>query len=138
MKAHIARPSLAALTWSLEEGGNGWTALEKAAAPLGMKLVAAQPDALDQTVGHLLGLAQRPQTQPEHPAPLREDFPPAVVFSGLDDSQLDQVLAAMRGYDGVIPLKAIVTETNQSWSLRSLLGELYRERQAMAQQQAQG
>ena len=135
MKAHIARPALAALTWELEQGSTGWNALEKAAALVGMKLVAVQPHQLDDTVGQLLGLAARPQTAPEHPAPLREDFPSAVVFSGLSDSQLDQVLAAMRGYDEVIPLKAIVTETNQSWSLRSLLGELYRERQAFAEQQ---
>lgn len=55
------------------------------------------------------------------------------VFCNLSDSQLDGALAALRGLP--VPLKAVMTPTNRSWSLLTLYRELCREREAIRQRQ---
>ncbi|MCM1523210.1 MAG: DUF3783 domain-containing protein [Ruminococcus sp.] len=51
-----------------------------------------------------------------------------VIFSGFDSKGLDKALASMRKNGlGGIPLKAVVTEHNQSMTLSELMDELERE-----------
>lgn len=59
---------------------------------------------------------------------------PMMVFCYLDDSRLDQALAALRRA-GVpqVGLKAVLTTANREWNSRQLWNELRRERQAWAQ-----
>lgn len=57
---------------------------------------------------------------------------PMLVLCGLSSSQLDRLLAGLRS--GGVPvtcLKAVLTPTNQSWSLAALYRELFRERLSM-------
>ncbi|MCH5349117.1 MAG: DUF3783 domain-containing protein [Oscillospiraceae bacterium] len=55
-----------------------------------------------------------------------------VIFSGIDRDRLDVVLKAMRGEGLKIPLKAVVTPSNQSQTVVWLLEELAKEHEAMA------
>ena len=58
-----------------------------------------------------------------------------LVFCGLGDAFLQQVLEVIRlAKLPPIPLKAVLTATNQDWTTRQLREELMREREAIAAQ----
>ena len=58
-----------------------------------------------------------------------------LVFCGLGDAFLQQVLEVIRlAKLPPIPLKAVLTATNQDWTTRQLREELMRERDAIAAQ----
>lgn len=87
----------------------------------------AGPDAMEQTVGALLGLPgsdAQPQTVPGSFSP-----EPALIFSALSDRALEQTLTALR-QSGLAQhcLKAVLTPHNRSWTLGALLEELRTER----------
>ena len=56
-----------------------------------------------------------------------------LIFSGIEGNRLDMILKTLRAEGVSIPLKAIVTATNQSQTLEWLLEELAKEHEAMAQ-----
>ena len=68
-----------------------------------------------------------------------EPLPEAMlVFCGLGQALLNQVLEIIRlAQLPPIPLKAVLTETNQGWDTPQLHQELLREREAIAAQQAE-
>lgn len=55
-----------------------------------------------------------------------------LVFSGIRPQGLDGLLAALRQAQVQVPLKAMVTATNQRWPFSELLVELEKERAAIA------
>jgi len=63
-------------------------------------------------------------------------LPPAVVCSGLNGQQLHDVMREYRAHDLPRPLWATVTPTSESWSMKYLLVELLREREALRQANA--
>ena len=54
-----------------------------------------------------------------------------LVLCGLRDKRLDKVLFELRRADIPIDYKAILTPSNQEWTVPELMKELQRERQAM-------
>ena len=68
------------------------------------------------------------------PGPEQEPIPESMlVFCGLNQALLNQVLEIIRlSKLPPIPLKAVLTETNQSWNTLQLHQELLREREAIA------
>ncbi len=70
------------------------------------------------------------------PGPAGEPLPEAMlVFCGLGQALLNQVLEVIRlAQLPPIPLKAVLTQTNQQWDTRQLHEELLKERQAIAAQ----
>ena len=54
-----------------------------------------------------------------------------LVLCGLRDKRLDKVLFELRRADIPIDYKAILTPSNQEWTVLELMKELQRERQAM-------
>lgn len=62
---------------------------------------------------------------------------PMLVFCGLGDALLHQVLEVIRVAKlPPIPLKAVLTDTNLEWDTKQLHEELLKEREAIATQQA--
>ncbi|MCE9615204.1 MAG: DUF3783 domain-containing protein [Lentisphaerae bacterium] len=59
-------------------------------------------------------------------------LPRAIVLSGLQESQLHTVMAAYKACRLPPALWATATDTTASWTLRALLDELQKERQALA------
>lgn len=57
--------------------------------------------------------------------------PSLLVLCGLRDKRLDKVLFELRRADIPIDYKAILTPSNQEWTVPELMKELQRERQAM-------
>lgn len=55
-----------------------------------------------------------------------------VIFAGIPNNRLNAVLKEMRGAGLAIPLKAVVTEHNQSQSLKWLIEELTKEHEMMS------
>lgn len=65
------------------------------------------------------------------PAPAAQTPPSCLVMCGLRDKRLDKVLFELRRADIPIDYKAILTPSNQKWTVPELMKELQRERQAM-------
>lgn len=65
------------------------------------------------------------------PAPAAQTPPSCLVLCGLRDKRLDKVLFELRRADIPIEYKAILTPSNQEWTVPELMKELQRERQAM-------
>ena len=131
MKAHISRsaPQPLGLVWGIDPAGADWQALQRAAAPIGMALRPVSPAQAGCTLIQLCSGAV-----PAMPAAAVQAAPaelPALVMANLKDGQLDLLLAGLRAQGLRIPLKAVATPTNLSWSFRDLLTELARERQAL-------
>lgn len=65
------------------------------------------------------------------PASAAQTLPSCLVLCGLRDKRLDKVLFELRRADIPIEYKAILTPSNQEWTVPELMKELQRERQAM-------
>lgn len=65
------------------------------------------------------------------PAPAAQAPPSCLVLCGLRDKRLDKVLFELRRADIPIEYKAVLTPSNQEWTVPELMKELQRERQAM-------
>ncbi|MCI8624395.1 MAG: DUF3783 domain-containing protein [Provencibacterium sp.] len=84
--------------------------------------------ALDEKLGVLAGSAPVQAGAPAQEPGLRD----ALIFKSLTRARLEEALAALnRVQAGRGALKAVLTPTNQTWSLRSLLGELEKEEALM-------
>ena len=72
------------------------------------------------------------------PAEPAEPLPEAMlVFCGLGQALLNQVLEVIRVAKlPLIPLKAVMTDTNRTWDTRQLYEELVKEREAVAGEKA--
>lgn len=102
--------------------------LEDAANSLGMKHVPIPADKAGETVGFLAGYGGFTSNGTEASAEGE-----CVIFSGITSKRLDVLLKAMRGRGLDIPLKAVVTQHNQSQSVKWLLEELSKEHNAVAE-----
>lgn len=125
MKAHIAAlPPATALAWNGPAGG----ALEAVCAEAGVRLRRVEEKDLGRTVGALCGLPGAG----EGAAPAKTADPtPALVLFGLDKKGLDDFLDRLKKAGVAIPLKAVVTPTNQGWAFARLLEELAAERREL-------
>lgn len=101
-----------------------WSAaLPQLCALRALRLRTLEEADLDRT---LLSLSQglRPAQPPAPGASLPE---PLMILCGLSQGQLDSLLRALRQQE-ITCLKAVLTPTNAAWTLRTLYGELVRER----------
>lgn len=76
---------------------------------------------------------ENPEPAPgQERAPASYQLPEVMIFSGFPDGHLDEFLGAYRK-EGIrpVPLKAVVTPYNFSWTLYQLVQELAREHMAM-------
>ena len=117
------------LTWSLPVISPAGTALAVCAGQLGVRVTAVSAQQAGEPVGKLAGLPVAP-AKPVSDLSLPAGA--AVVFCGLEEGQLDQLLAALRASGQAIPLKAVLTPHNQSWPFASLLQELQAEHDSFA------
>lgn len=65
------------------------------------------------------------------PAPAAQTPPSLLILCGLRDKRLDKVLFELRRADIPVDYKAILTPSNQEWTVPELMKELQRERQAV-------
>lgn len=103
-------------------------------AELRIEAVTATQDQGQETIGFLMGL---PSRAPGVAEPMRiEEEEPLMVMSGLADSLLDRLLAALKESGVQIPYKAVVTENNVTWPLGELFAEIRSEHALMKEMMA--
>ncbi|MDM8201592.1 DUF3783 domain-containing protein [Allofournierella massiliensis] len=124
MKARIRPLAPCALVWNYPDTEPGFAALADACRAEGLTLTPVTPADTGRTIGSLCG-GPGPASAPA----LTGDWPAALIMNGLDRSRLDSFLTRLRAGGVSIPLKAMVTPTNQGWTLAALLAELVRERE---------
>ena len=127
MKARIRPLAPCALVWNYPDTEPGFAALADACRAEGLTLTPVTPADTGRTIGSLCG-GPGPASAPA----LTGDWPAALIMNGLDRSRLDSFLTRLRAGGVSIPLKAMVTPTNQGWTLAALLAELVREREVFA------
>ena len=103
--------------------------LEEAANSLNMKHVPIPENKAGETVGFLAGYSGFTSNGTEISAEGE-----CIIFSGITSKRLDLLLKAMRDRELDIPLKAVVTQHNQSQSIEWLLQELAKERKSIEEQ----
>lgn len=80
---------------------------------------------IQKTIGELVESVE-PATITRNP-----DAPSLLLFHGMDQTVMRQLLGALRDNAMHFDLKAVVTETNRTWPLAALLGELSEEHALM-------
>ena len=100
--------------------------LSRVTEALGMKHSKIPADKAGESVGFLAGFAGFSSNG----SSITDDGE-CVIFAGIANNRLNVILKAMRAEGLVIPLKAVVTEHNQSHTLKWLIEELTKEHEAM-------
>lgn len=104
--------------------------LEMALFPLHVRLKKVVPSKYNQPLGVLAGIKDMTPAEGIYDGPELPDT--MLVFCFLDDSRLNQALAALRKSGaGSFPYKAIVTPTNSEWTAPDCFAEIKREHEAM-------
>ena len=112
--------------------GPEFSKLRQIFAMLRMRMRVVSPN---QYGASLLDLANGKGEAGEEAEALPEAMP---VFCGLNNALLHQVLEVIRVAQlPPIPLKAVLTTTNQSWNTHQLYEELLKEREAIAAKKAE-
>ncbi len=96
----------------------------------GIVLRLISPRELGCTVGYVCGVtgyeSAEAKASPEAPKE-------CLIFSGFDGSELQETVAELKSIGLYVPLKAVCTEANLSWTVGGLIGELIREHEYMKQ-----
>lgn len=100
--------------------------LQRISDKLRIKLVIAQDADADSPLGYFAGFEGFSKSEK-----ILESTDPCIIFSGLSSRRIDAVLSEMKKTGLSVPLKAVVTASNQSWSIKKLTAELAKERSAL-------
>ena len=92
---------------------------------LKLPAVTLNPLQAGQTVGYLAGLPG--YAAQNAPLPARSVNQPFLLMAGLSEAQQTKLLTNLNAAEVHIPLKAVLTRTNQDWTLSRLLIEISRE-----------
>lgn len=112
--------------------GEEFSKLRQIFAMLRLRMRVVEPDRYHISLGEL---AQGKGEPGEAAEPLPE---PMLVFCYLPQALLNQVLEVIRVAKlPPIPLKAVLTETNQSWDTHQLHQELLKERDSFAARESE-
>lgn len=104
--------------------------LEMALFPLRVRLKKVAPSEYNQSLGVLAGIKEMTPAEGTYDGPELPDT--MLVFCFLDDSRLNQALAALRKCGaGPFPYKAILTPTNSEWTAPDCFAEIKKEHEAM-------
>lgn len=110
-------------------------ALRAVTSMIGARLLTAGEDMLTKPVGSIVYPDLFPVAEPdcaEHSIPTHnEEF---MLLCGFDTKMLDKLLNFMKKKRIGISLKAMLTETNKSWTLSRLITEITAERNMMTKQ----
>ena len=97
--------------------------LEMALFPLRVRLKKVAPSEYNQPLGVLAGIKEMTPAEGTYDGPELPDT--MLVFCFLDDSRLNQALAALRKCGaGPFPYKAILTPTNSEWTAPDCFAEI--------------
>ena len=96
---------------------------------LGIRIKAVLPEDYGKKIGELLGITLNPSAQAPAVSPSNLIDDEMLVMFNFTESRLNQFLGELRRAGITIPLKAIVTPHNSSWTSYELHAELSQERE---------
>lgn len=100
-----------------------------AAIPLKLRLVRVEKADYSQTIGYLTGQKDMEENPEKYEGTdLEQEM---LVFAGLSNRKLDELLKAMRKAGVRVNYKAILTDTNCRWTVPELYHELAAEHETM-------
>lgn len=100
-----------------------------AAMPLKLRFVQVKEEDYLQSIGYLAGLKELEENPKKYEGePLEQEM---MVFAGLSSQKLDEVLKVLRKVGVRVDYKAILTETNCTWTVPELYKELVSEHESM-------
>lgn len=100
-----------------------------AAIPLRLRFVQVREEDYLQSIGYLAGLKGLEENPKKYEGePLEQEM---MVFAGLSSQKLDEMLKALRKAGARVDYKAILTETNCTWTVPKLYQELAFEHESM-------
>lgn len=112
--------------------GEEFSKLKQIFAMLRLRMRPVEPDRYHVSLEEL-SQGKGDPTEPASPLP-----EPMLVFCGMGQALLNQVLEIIRiSKLPPIPLKAVLTDTNRSWTTAQLYEELLKERETIAAQKAE-
>lgn len=116
------------LTFSIDEAMR--TELSAVLQRLSMEEIQINTEDLGQEVGYLAGL---PGFQKKEGVPEEEPLAcqGVLCMCGLSNGRMDTLLKSLREARVNIPIKSVVTATNQHWSFSKLVKELAKEHETM-------
>lgn len=112
------------------EDKNRLSEVRIALMPLKLYVQEIEKKDYEQPIGVFAGLSEMPQKEPCDDG-VKDIENEMLVLCGLTERKLDRVLQALKRRKLVIPYKAILTDTNKSWSGIALYHEIVREHQQM-------
>ena len=113
------------LVYGAEEDDRRVVFMKEGESYLNYQLRLVDKDETSKTIEQLVN------STPDRQVTADPDAPGLLLFAGMDDQVMRQLLGALRDNQVRFDLKAIVTETNRSWTLDALLSELKEEHQLM-------
>ena len=106
------------------------TGIRLCALKQGVETFVVSPEDFSKPLKAVLGLESDSSTDAN--APIKPFEGEMLVMHALDNRQFNGFLDSLRSFDISVPLKAVVTDTNISWSSEKLHRELSSERQAIS------
>lgn len=100
--------------------------LKKTADKLHIKLIIAEDNEAETPIGFFAGFNGFEKSEKSGEADNG-----CIIFSGLSGKKIDTVLAELRKAEISVPLKAVLTPSNQKWSIKKLTAELAKEREKL-------
>lgn len=85
-----------------------------------------------KTLGELAGFTPEKSAQPASVYTSAELEAPMLIFAGISNKQLDQILERMRNKQIQLPYKAILTPTNAAWTPPVCFAHLKEEHASMS------
>ena len=109
-----------------DEGQRG--ALRRTLAPQKVMVRMVDPADYGQSVGRLAG----DPSLPERPGVPSAELPqPMLLMSGFSRERMDRVLTALWKAGVKVDYKAVLTQTNRNWDVRTLFDEIAEEHRQM-------
>lgn len=116
------------LAYELEKGTE--QELKSLASAFGHQVKTVSPASYGETLGYVAGISGfKRNSMKDTGEKLGSGM---LVLCGLDSDAMDQLLGALREQKLRIPLKAVITPYNISWTSRMLYEELKKEHVSMA------
>ena len=119
----VAKPVIISYGLSVEQSDK----LSGIAQKLNISHKAAAADEAGEKIGYLCGFRGFERSENAEVLEGKQ----CLMFSGIQRKELDVLLGELRAAGISVPLKAMVTPSNQSWTLSALITELEKEHEFM-------
>lgn len=102
--------------------------IKKLASPLGIKVLSVSAELYGESLGKIAENRARAQAGSKNSIILPQSL---MLFCGVTEKHLDKMLALLKREQIAVDYKAVLTPTNQNWTIQKLYLEMIKERAAI-------